>query len=97
MPNAKRGDRRGTGADGRMIDALIFISQRPIVITLALMGAALVIAGSLTARASVPEDKAAMSDQRSLLSRGLTSSGYVVTFASILLFIIAGFVSDLRP
>lgn len=81
-----------------MIDALIFISQRPIVITLALIGAALVIAGSLTARAGETRNRTATSSRhQSLLSRSLTSSGYVVTFASILLFIVAGFVSDLRP
>ncbi|MGI9500219.1 MAG: hypothetical protein ACR2P3_09285 [Geminicoccaceae bacterium] len=73
-----------------MIDALIFLSQRPIVITLAVLGALLVMAGALIAK---PE----RSGSKRPLARRLTSSGYAITFASIVLFIIAGFVSDLRP
>ncbi len=80
-----------------LIDALILISQRPVVITLALVGAALVTAGSLTARANRPGGKISDRDRQTPLSRTLTSSGYAITGASILLFIIAGFVSDLRP
>jgi len=78
-----------------LIDALIFISQRPIVITFALLGAALVTAGSLTARSGRTEDAPKRKDHRSSLSRHLTIAGYVITFVSIMLFIIAGFVSDL--
>lgn len=83
-----------------VIDALIFISQRPIVITLAIFGALLVIAGSLNNK---PEQlqpggmTASALGRRRSLSKHLTAIGYVITFASILLFIIAGFVSDLRP
>ncbi len=79
-----------------VIDALILISQRPVVITLALVGAALVTAGSLTARPGHPGGRTPDRDRRSPLSRGLTASGYVIAGVSILLFIIAGFVSDLR-
>ncbi len=85
-----------------MIDALIFISQRPFVISLAVLGALLVTAGALLAKPqrstsgsgnkmSVP----APHDNKSPLARHLTSAGYAITFASIVLFIIAGFVSDL--
>ncbi len=83
-----------------MIDALVFISQRPIVIAFAILGAALVMAGSLTARSgtarsSLPDNAAKGKAPRSALSRHLTTTGYVITFVSITLFIIAGFVSDL--
>ena len=81
-----------------MIDTLIFLSQRPIVITLAVLGALLVTAGALIAKPGKPVDSPPPSESRkSPLARHLTSSGYAITFASIVLFIIAGFVSDLRP
>jgi len=82
-----------------IIDALIFLSQRPVVITLAVLGALLVIAGALTAKPERAGDKVQPSPpaRKRPLARHLTSSGYVITFASIVLFIIAGFVSDLRP
>lgn len=81
-----------------MVDALFFISQRPIVIALAIFGAALVTAGSLAARSRQQGGRAPSSIRRQdPLSRGLTILGYAVTLTSIVLFIIAGFVSDLRP
>lgn len=36
-------------------------------------------------------------DMQTLWARRLSQLGYAVTFASIVLFIIAGFVSDLQP
>jgi hypothetical protein len=83
-----------------MIDALIFVSQRPVVITLAIFGALLVMAGSLTQKRTGDQSGAARrsTDNRVRpLSRRLTTFGYAITAASVLLFIIAGFVSDLRP
>lgn len=87
-----------------MIDALILISQRPIVITLAIIGALLVTAGALVtkpqpraAAGSAKGAKNAKSNGQTKLSRSLTNLGYLVTMVSIALFIIAGFVSDLRP
>lgn len=78
-----------------MIDFLILVSERPVVITLALLGAALVIAGSLTARPIKPGHTPSSLTRQSALSRGLTIVGYTITGGSILLFIIAGFVSDI--
>lgn len=81
-----------------MIDALILISQRPIVIALAVVGALLVTAGSLVAKPrgrNMPEPAA--DDAQSVLAKRLTTFGYVVTMVSVALFIVAGFVSDLRP
>lgn len=83
-----------------MVDVLIFMSQRPVVITLAVLGALLVTAGSLVqkpARSQTNTAAGSRSGAKSGLAKHLTTSGYVITFASILLFIIAGFVSDLRP
>ncbi|MGI9506976.1 MAG: hypothetical protein ACR2RE_28375 [Geminicoccaceae bacterium] len=83
-----------------MIDALIFVSQRPVVITLAVIGALLVMAGSLAhkpERAQSGKTKATQADRKHGFAKHLTISGYAITLGSILLFIIAGFVSDLRP
>lgn len=83
-----------------MIDTLIFMSQRPVVITLAVIGALLVMAGSLAHKpehAQSGKAKATRTDRKQGLAKHLTTSGYAITFGSILLFIIAGFVSDLRP
>jgi len=82
-----------------MIDVLILISQRHIVIALAIVGALLVTAGSLVSKPrsrNAPEPDR-RDDEQSVLARRLTTVGYVVTMASIALFIVAGFVSDLRP
>lgn len=81
-----------------MIDALIFISQRPVVIALAIFGALLVTAGSLIAKPPPPNSPEPVEeDLRGTLARRLTTFGYVVTMFSVALFIVAGFVSDLRP
>jgi len=100
-----------SGSD--IIDALIFISQRPIVITLAIVGALFVTAGSLMVKpeprrapgqggrfqepAAPPVENTAPPDLRTQLAGYLTRSGYAITMFSIALFIVAGFVSDLRP
>ena len=83
-----------------MIDALIFVSQRPVVITLAILGALLVTAGSLVhkpVQAPSGGSRNSSSQRKRGLAMHLTRSGYAITCTSILLFIIAGFVSDLRP
>ena len=88
-----------------MIDFLILISERTIVIGLAILGALMVTAGSLVARPTRPESPPEHAqanapeapDGQTLLSRSLTRVGYAVTMLSIVLFIVAGFVSDLRP
>lgn len=82
-----------------MIDLLITLSQRPIVVALAIIGALLVTAGSLLAKPRPKQGSKAASpggEEDSVLPRWLTQLGYAVTFTSIVLFIIAGFVSDLR-
>ncbi|MGH1484182.1 MAG: hypothetical protein ACRBM6_36855 [Geminicoccales bacterium] len=78
-----------------MIDALIFLSARPIVIALALVGAGLVVAGSLTAKPKKAGDRTGSDERQRPLSRGLTKAGYTLTGFSMLLFIVAGFISDL--
>lgn len=81
-----------------MIDALILISQRPVVIALAIVGALLVTAGSLITKPRPPgTPEPDEEDLRGTFAQRLTTAGYVVTMASIALFIVAGFVSDLRP
>lgn len=83
-----------------MIDFLIAISQREIVIALAIIGALLVTAGSLVAKPrgrNKPVPSPASEDGQDTLARRLTRVGYAVTMVSVALFIIAGFVSDLRP
>jgi|GEM_PF-5652397 len=80
-----------------MIDALIFMSQRPIVITLAVLGAVLVMVGSLAHKPKPSRsgrETGSPPGRKHPLARHLTTSGYAITFVSILLFIIAGFVSD---
>ena len=82
-----------------MIDFLILISQRHIVIALAVVGALLVTAGSLVSKPrgrNAPET-VEPDDEQSMLAKRLTTVGYAVTMISIVLFIVAGFVSDLRP
>ncbi len=104
-----------------MVEFLIQISQRPLVIALAIIGALLVIAGSLIAKPqtgrgpghsgaggqehSSPQPRYDQkghvidppADAQTLWSRRLSRAGYAITFVSIALFIIAGFVSDLQP
>ncbi|MFV0368670.1 MAG: hypothetical protein ACK5KM_09440 [Hyphomicrobiaceae bacterium] len=70
-----------------MLDILATLAQRQYVIALAIVGALLVTAGSLAARPG------SNTPQRPF-SRQLTLTGYVLTGVSMLLFIIAGFLSD---
>lgn len=80
-----------------IVDTLIFVSQRPVVIALAVIGALLVTAGGLAAKSGAPGDaRRREANVQTPLSRALTLTGYVVTGISVTLFIIAGFVSDLR-
>lgn len=67
-----------------MLEFLALITQRPVVIVLAITGALLVTAGSYMAKPDKPTKA----------SRSLTVVGYVLTVLSVLLFIIAGFMSD---
>lgn len=82
-----------------MIDALTYISQRSIVVALAIIGALFVTAGSLLAKRSTRDRQPASipENSRRALSQSLTVLGYVLTMTSIALFIVAGFVSDLGP
>lgn len=104
-----------------MVEFLIQISQRPLVIALAITGALLVIAGSLIAKPQTGRGPGAggargragntpqprydqnghviepPADAQTMWSRRLSQAGYAITFVSIVLFIIAGFVSDLQP
>ena len=68
-------------------------------VTLAILGAVLVTLAGLFSK---PKQKNTTSNQPmkrepTLLSKRITFVGYTVMFASMLLFIVAGFVSDLRP
>lgn len=67
------------------MDVLAFFTQRPVIVGLAIAGAVMVMAsGLLGGRDPSSPDRRAM-----LLSK----AGYAVTFASIALFIVAGFLS----
>ena len=69
-----------------MLELLSLLSQRWIVVTLAVIGALMVTAAGLMTgnRAGEPQP---------WHIRALSRSGYGLTFASILLFIVAGFLS----
>lgn len=67
------------------MDLLAFLTQRPVIVGLAILGALMVMAASLFGGRD-----AANPDRRALL---LSKTGYAVTFASIALFIVAGFMS----
>lgn len=64
-----------------MLEILTLITQRPVIIVLAITGALLVSASSFIAKPGA--------DTQS--SRRLSNAGYAVTGLSILLFIVAGF------
>ncbi|MCC0010808.1 MAG: hypothetical protein H6875_10215 [Hyphomicrobiaceae bacterium] len=72
---------------GTMLEFLASVAQRQNVIALAIVGALLVTAGALAARPDAKEPPRP-------LSRQLTLTGYVLTGVSMLLFIIAGYMSD---
>jgi len=74
-----------------MIDALIFISQREIVFVFALIGGVIATIGGYRDRARAQNKE----ERKRILT--LTHLGYGITALSVLLFIVAGFVSDLRP
>ncbi|MCB1520785.1 MAG: hypothetical protein KDJ37_09440 [Hyphomicrobiaceae bacterium] len=67
-----------------MLDMLMAVAQRPIVITLAILGALLVTAGSLAAGSNPKAPPRP-------IARFLSLSGYVITMVSVVLFITAGF------
>lgn len=64
-----------------MLEFLALLTQRPVVIVLAITGALLVTASSFIAK---PEDE-------SQTARRVSIAGYVITGLSVLLFIVAGF------
>lgn len=73
-------------SDGNDVaDLAHFLTQRPIVIALAIAGAGMAMAGS------VLEARKGRGYRGALL---LTRIGYGVAFASVLLFIVAGFLSE---
>lgn len=69
-----------------MFEALQMLSNRPVVVTLAIIGATMVTA------ASVLRSKDA-EPQRLRLASALHYGGYALTGGSVLLFIVAGFIS----
>jgi hypothetical protein len=65
------------------MDVLSFLLQREVIITTAILGAAITVAGTvMTGRRPGSSPR---------LARGIVRFGYAVTFASIALFIVAGF------
>jgi hypothetical protein len=63
-----------------------WLLQREVIVTLAIVGALIATVGSaMTGRAGV---------QGAALCRHVVRVGYAITFASMALFIIAGFLSD---
>ncbi len=69
-----------------MIETLQVLSGRPVVVTLAILGAAMVTAASL-----LKSREATTSRMR--MAGVLHYGGYALTGVSVLLFIIAGFIS----
>ena len=69
-----------------MIEALSLVSQRPVIIALAMVGALLVVAASL-----MPETR---EGSQRVLPQILTRAGYTITVVSMLLFITAGFLAE---
>lgn len=67
------------------MDLLAFFIQRPVIVGLAIAGAMMVMASGLFGGRG-----RAQPDRRAML---LSKAGYAVTFASIALFIVAGFLS----
>lgn len=68
-----------------MSDFALLVFQRPVVIALALAGAGMATAGSLLAWRRGRQHRGAV---------WLTRLGYAVTFASVLIFIVAGYLSE---
>ena len=69
-----------------MIETLHAVSGRPVIVTLAILGAAMVTAASLLKSREASPGRLSVAG---LLHYG----GYTLTGASILLFIVAGFIS----
>ena len=67
------------------MDVLSFLIQSEVIITTAIVGAAITVVGTV-----ITGRKAGSSPR---LARGIVRFGYAVTFASIALFIVAGFAS----
>ena len=83
-----------------MVDFLFFISQKPIVVTLAILGAMLVMSANFFTnrnRTNETTDNKIAKPQIGDLSKRLTFAGYTIMMVSVALFIVAGFVSDLTP
>lgn len=67
------------------MELLSFLLQREVIIATAIAGAAIAVVGTvLTGRKA---------DSPPRLARGIMRFGYAITFASIALFIVAGFMS----
>lgn len=67
------------------MDILAFLTQRPVIVGLAIAGAMMVMASGLLGGRDAERPHA-----RAML---LSKAGYAVTFVSIVLFIVAGFLS----
>ena len=83
-----------------MLEALFWASSKTNVIATAILGAALVtfspIIGKLLARKSFKSDGQLEQKNRELITNYTTKIGYAVMILSVTLFIIAGFIVDMR-
>lgn len=77
--------RRNSRKEGASVELLTVLTQKAVIVGLAIAGAALVMASELFGGT-----KAAAPDRRAM---ALSKVGYGVTFVSIALFIVAGFIS----
>jgi hypothetical protein len=83
----------------RILDLLFVLSSKPVVVTMACVGAALVSLAPLSKRFQGKRDDntetATSPRPRIRIEDMLTRAGYGIMGISVVLFIIAGFISDL--
>ena len=83
-----------------MLEILFWISAKKIVVTFALLGATVVTIAPKISEWAEPKEKSEGSDTRELLPQNiekfLVRVGYTFVGLSITLFIIAGFIVDLK-
>ena len=83
-----------------MLEILFWISAKKIVVTFALLGATVVTIAPKISEWAEPKEKSEGNDTRELLpeniERFLVRVGYTFVGLSITLFIIAGFIVDLK-
>ena len=83
-----------------MLEILFWISAKKIVVTFALLGATFVTTAPKISKWAEPKEKSEGNDTRELLpeniERFLVRVGYTFVGLSISLFIVAGFIVDLK-